>query len=155
LLLIADIVKQFDAGPHIEASVRIPNAAPIPHSNVERFIIDVINIDEFIPVGGRALNRQRTVVLFSEFHKNEGLVLYLFSHWKISLRSIPNSLNCLVASNRSAELKPSNIDLTISTATSVSGTFSSRAISSISSTCSGRQDSSANNRSFSELVIES
>jgi molybdate transport system ATP-binding protein len=29
LLLIADIVKQFDAGPHIEASVRIPNAASI------------------------------------------------------------------------------------------------------------------------------
>ena len=58
-------------------SVWIPEADPISHSYVERLIIDVINIDEFIPVGGRAFNRQWVIVFFSQYHRNGSPILYV------------------------------------------------------------------------------
>jgi hypothetical protein len=89
-------------------SVWIPKANPTSHSYVERFIIDVINLDEFIPVGGRASNWQWVVVLFSQYHKNGSPALYLFTPvFTVWIISLVQNLFLLVKSNvRPARIGP-------------------------------------------------
>jgi hypothetical protein len=71
-VLAMEIIQHPDV---VIVSVWILDAGPISHSYVERFIINVINIDEFGPMKGRgrAFNRQWVVVLgrHNQTGKNE------------------------------------------------------------------------------------